>query len=104
MAVTPVTPVPGLVSQIVTGGSPVVACGAAPSGGYITNPYSASDQGLGAPENLYIDPTGANATLVGNGTTFCLYPGQTWQIIPGQTTTTSVNAASSGHKFSIVTY
>jgi len=33
---------------------------------------------------------------------FALQPGQTWQIIPGQTTPTSVNAASSGHQFTAV--
>jgi len=98
-----VTPVPGLTSTVVTGGTPVTAVPANPNGGYITNPAAAADQGLGATEPLYIDPVTA-AGIAANGTTFALAPGQTWQIIPGQTTPTSVNAASSGHLFTVVWY
>jgi hypothetical protein len=98
-----VTPTPGLASVVTAGGTPVNAIGPMPNGGFITNPASASDQGLGAAENLYIDPVGA-AGLNGNGTTFVLAPGQTWTVIPGQSTPTSVNAASSGHKFSVVVW
>lgn len=71
------------------------------NGGFITNPASAADQGLANAEDLFVDPVGA-ASEAGNGTTFRLAPGQTWSLIPGQTTPTSVNAASSGHKFSVV--
>ena len=35
----------------------------------------------------------------GNVTTFALQPGQSWYAVPGQTTVTSVNAATTGHKF-----
>jgi hypothetical protein len=96
-----VTPVPGLTSVVTNGGTPVEVIPGAPNGGFITNPISATDQGLGAPENLYVDPVNP-AGLVGNGTTFVLYPGASWPIIPGQTSITSVNAASNGHKFSVV--
>lgn len=96
-----VTPVAGLVSVITTGGTAVNAVGPNPNGGFITNPVSASDQGIATAEVLYVDPVGT-AGLAGNGTTFALYPGQSWPLIPGQTTPTSVNAATSGHKFSIV--
>jgi hypothetical protein len=104
MAATPVVPQPGLISFLTLGGTPQVAIGPNPQGGYITNPLTAADQGIGGggPEPLYIDPTGANATTQGNGTTFRLEPGQTWFVIPGQISTTSVNAATSGHKFSAV--
>lgn len=105
MAADPVTPIAGLVSVVATGGSPVVAIGPLPNGGVITNPVSVSDQGIPGdiPENLYVDPV-ANATNEGNGTTFALAPGQSWTVIPGQTTPTSVNAPTSGHKFAVVSY
>lgn len=98
---TPVTPVAGLVNMVATGGMAVIAVPENPSGGFITNPAAAADQGLGAPENLYVSPVG-DATLVGNNTTFVIEPGGSWPIIAGQTTRTSVNAASDGHKFSVV--
>lgn len=108
MAVPPVTPVAGLVSQVTTGGTSVIVVSGGPNGGFITNPASATDQGLGSAEDLIVNPVGAAADPTGgaaiNGTNFRLSPGQTWNIIPGQTTQTSVNAASSGHKFSAVSY
>jgi hypothetical protein len=105
MAVTSVIPGPGLINFLTIGGTPQIAVGANPQGGYITNPLTAVDQGLAegaAPEPLFIDPTGADATTKANGTTFRIEAGGTWFLIPGQTTTTSVNAASANHKFSIV--
>lgn len=101
MAVTPVTPRAGAASVVVVGGTPVMVIDVGPNGGFITNPFSAVDQGLGAAETLYVDPVNDSAAA-GNGTTFALQPGQTWTVIPGQTTKTSVNAASAGHKFSVV--
>lgn len=98
-----VTPVPGNASVVVTGGVAVDAVLANPNGGFITNPVSSADQGIDPPEDLYINAIDA-ATLVGNGNTFVLAPGQTWLIIPGQTTKTSVNALTSGHKFSVLSY
>lgn len=101
MATVPVTPVAGLASAVVVGGTALNAVGVLPNGGFITNPFAAVDQGLGSAEPLYVDAVAAAGTA-GNGTTFALQPGQTWTVIPGQTTPTSVNAASSGHKFSVV--
>lgn len=103
MAATPVTPTAGAASEVTIGGTSVIAALAAPNGGFITNPASAADQGLADAETLYVDPVGA-AGLEANGTTFALAPGQSWSLIPGQTTQTSVNAASSGHKYSVVVY
>src|SRR5438445_688866 len=97
-----VTPVAGAASSVVTSNTPVTAVGANPQGGFITNPSLNTDQGIGTAETLYVDPTGANPTLSANGTTFALQPGETWNIIPGQTTVTKVNALTAGHKFSAV--
>lgn len=97
-----VTPAPGLASVVVNGGTPVVAAGPTQNGIIITNPASATDQGLGNAETLYVDPVGA-AGLEANGTTFALAPGQSWTL-PGQTTNTTVNAQSDGHKFSVIVY
>ncbi len=102
MAASPVKPVAGLTSTIVTGGQAVVAVPAGAQGGFIVNPANPVDQGLANSEPIFIDPTGADAVLEANGTCFRIDPGQSWEIIPGQTTTTSVNAASGGHKFSVV--
>lgn len=100
-----VTPQAGTVSVVAAGTTPVEAIPANPKGGFITNPATAADQGNSAPdalpENLYVSPVGL-ATLEANGTTFSLAPGQSWSVIANQTTATSVNAATSGHKFSVV--
>jgi hypothetical protein len=98
-----VTPISGLASVVTVGGTPVIAVGANLNGGVITNPYTATDQGIGTAEPLYVNPVGAASTS-GNGSTFALQPGQSWTIISGQTTPTSVNAATSGHKFSCISY
>lgn len=96
-----VTPIAGAASTVVTGGTAVTAVPANPAGGFITNPYLAADQGIGTAESIYVDAVGTPG-LVGNGTTFTIAPGQTWTLIGGQNTPTQVNAATSGHKFSVV--
>lgn len=98
-----VTPGPGVVHEIVTGGTPVTAINAFPNGGFITNPLSAADQGLATAEPLIVNPVSSAGTIA-NDTNFALQPGQTWTVIAGQTTATSVNAISSGHKFSVVVW
>lgn len=103
MAATPVTPIAGLVSVVSTGGTAVDAIDVGPNGGVITNPLTNTDQGIGTAEPLYVNPV-TDATLNGNGTTFALEPGQSWTVIPGQTTPTSVNATTSGHKFTVVSW
>ncbi|HUZ33911.1 MAG TPA: hypothetical protein VMV19_17655 [Xanthobacteraceae bacterium] len=103
MATIPVTPIPLVNSIITIGETSVIAVAAGPNGGVITNPLSATDQGLVTAENLYINPVTAAGT-VGNGTTFALLPGQSWTIVPGQTTPTYVNAPTSGHKLSGFSY
>lgn len=98
-----VTPSPGLTSTITTGGTAQNAVAAGVNGGYITNPASNTDQGIGTAENLYVNPVGA-ATTAANGTTIALGPGQTFELIAGSTLPVSVNALSSGHRFSVVVY
>jgi len=108
MAATPVTPVPALNSQVAVGGTAVTVFGPAPNGGYLQNPASANDQGIGAAEDLIVNPvTAAVAPGVAggvNGTNFRIPPGGGWNLIAGQTTPTSMNAATSGHKISGVSY
>jgi len=99
----PVTPIAGEVYQVAAGGTSVEVFPGGINGGIITNPVAAADQGLGAAETLYVSPVGA-ADVHGNNITFALSPGQTWTAIPGQTTPTTVNANSSGHKFTAVRY
>jgi hypothetical protein len=101
--VTPVTPQGGVHSIITTGGVAVVAVNGGPNGGIITNPLLASDQGLVTAEVLFINAV-TTATTSASGTNFALQPGQSWNIIPGQTTATSVNAATSGHAFSVMSW
>ncbi len=105
MAVPPVTPIAGAASEVITGGLPVVAVLGGPNGGYIVNPLTVADQGIGGsdPEPLFVNPV-TSATLNANDTTFRLEPGQSWELIPGQVTPTSVNASSNGHKFSVVSF
>lgn len=93
---TPVTPVPGENSVVATGGIAVVAAGPNPNGGFITNP-------AGASASLFVNPV-TDATLTAGGTNFELRPGQNWDLIPGQTTPTSVNAADDAHVFCIVVF
>lgn len=93
---------PGTNSSISTGGTAVVAVPANPNGGIITNPLASTDQNVSAAEVLYVDCVGTCPTLGAYGTIFALQPGQSWTIIAGQATATYVNAASSGHRFSVI--
>jgi hypothetical protein len=99
--ILPINMVPGLNSSVVTGGVAVNALNANIAVGIITNPANPADQGLAFAESLFVDPYG-NAALGATGTTFELKPGQSWFAIPYQTTITTVNALTSGHKFSCV--
>lgn len=96
-----VTPAPGVNSVVVTGNVPVIAIGPNPNGGFIVNPANADDQGLPNIESLFVSPVN-DATLQASGVTFEIKPGQSWSVIANQSTPTSVNAATSGHRFSVV--
>lgn len=88
------------VSAVPIGNRPEFAVYAPVIGGVITNPSDASGQGIPIVEVLYLDPTGAPAGLEAFGTTIALQPGQTYTIPANQTTNISVNAVTSGHRFS----
>jgi hypothetical protein len=89
-----VTPVIGTNVVVATGGTAVIVFPAGITGGYIVNPFDAT-------EPLYVNPVG-DAVVGGTGATFALQPGQTWYAIEGQSTPTTVNAATSAHAFSAV--
>ena len=89
-----VTPIIGTNVTVPVGGTPVQAIPPDPAGGVITNPYDAI-------EPLFVNPLGDADTSAG-GATFALQPGQEWNVIPGQTTQTTVNAATAGHAFSAI--
>lgn len=99
-----VTPIPALTTEVATGDTPVTVFPGGIDGGFLQNPMQAADQNIGAAEDIVVNPVG-NAVAPGvaggvNGTNFRIGPGGSWSAIPGQTTPTSVNAATSGHKFS----
>lgn len=94
----PVAPRACALFTVTTGTTAVSPITGPVNGGYILNPLSATDQGIGAAEVLYVDPV-ATATTTGNGTNNTLQPGQVYNLVPGSNQTVSVNAATSGHKF-----
>jgi hypothetical protein len=96
-----VTPRGGAVTVVTTGGTAVTAISGPSNGCYIINPLTTTDEGLGLTEPLYVDPTTA-ATTAGNVTNVALAPGQPWFCPANSTLPVSVNAASSGHKFTVV--
>lgn len=89
-----ITPLPGEIEKVTTGGTAEEVFPTNILGGYIQNPFDA--QGV-----LYVDPVG-DAGLEAVGTTFAIQPGQTWSAPPGQATATTVNAADSDHNFSSI--
>jgi hypothetical protein len=105
MAGSPVTPVSALAAKIATAGVAVTPFPPNIGGGFIQNPLSALDQNVTPTEPLYVDPTGGtpgSAPGAGWGSTFVIYPGQTWAAIPFQSTPTKVNGATGGHQYSAV--
>lgn len=95
LQVPAVIPIPGPNSTTAGAGVPVIALGANINGGWISNPQ-------GAPGILFVDPTGNVPSLAVGGSTFPIYPGDTYLAIPGQTTVTQVRAADPNHTFSSV--
>lgn len=93
----------GASSKIALGGVPQVALFGPLGGGKITNPITAADQGLSVAEPLFLDLTGP-AALGETPTTILLAPGQSLDVPVGDTVSVWVNAASTGHRFSAVTF
>jgi len=100
VAVAPVVPYRAAATEVVVGGQPVVAIFGGALGAAIANPSNPADQGIAVVETLFVDPSGAPAALTETATTFALEPGQTWIAPANQSSSVSVNAKTSGHKFS----
>lgn len=100
------TPRAGTVSVVTTGGTAVTAIAGPINGGYILNPPNAASQGISAAENLYVDMVSApgSTDATANGTTTLVPAGGNPFVIPaiGAGVNVQVNAASNGHKFTIV--
>jgi hypothetical protein len=88
-----------VVHAVATGGQSVIAMYGPLYGGFITNPYDATSQGIKLVEPLFISIVGAAASSE-TATTFAINPGDTFPIPMGLTGNVWVNATSSGHRFS----
>lgn len=97
---SPVTPVAGTASAITTGGVAITLVTGPVNGCWITNPLSATDQGIATAEAAQINGV-TTATGAGNGTNSTLQPGQSWGCVPGQKTNVSAIAATTGHAFAV---
>lgn len=102
-----IVPAPASNTEIVTGGTAVVVASGPIKGGYVTNPANAAAQGIVTAEGLYVDPINSpgGTDAAANGTTTLLVAGATYAIpalAAGQQL--RANAASSGHKFTSVTW
>lgn len=102
-----VTPKAATATTIVTGGTAVTLVTGPINGGYIVNPINLASQGIAAAENAYIDPVGTpgSTDTNGNGTTAILTPGQPY-VLPALAAGALVkgNAATSGHKLTVVVW
>jgi hypothetical protein len=94
---------PGAATKVTVGGQSVIAVFGNILGGFLANPSTSGDQGIAAIEPLYVSLIG-DATLGESDTTFTLYPGQGFTLPAGLTSNVSVNAATSGHRFSAIVY
>ena len=95
----------GTTATIATGGAAVVAVTGPVNGCYIVNPATAGDQGIATAENAFVDPV-TTSTTTGNGTNTTIEPGRSWSCpvaVPAGKSI-SVNAATSGHKVSVVVW
>lgn len=98
MSAVPVNIYPAASTTIQVARKAQVAIYAGALGGIITNPFTASDQGVPLETLFYdfVNPAG----VLESGTTFPLTPGASISLPPNMTTNVTVNAATRGHKFS----
>lgn len=104
-----VTPHACNATTVTTGGTAVIAIQGPANGFYISNPLTTGDEGIGAVEPLFVDPVNT-ATTTGNGTNQAVAAGSVYpgSANPGSATgggvsgNVTVNAATSGHKFTCV--
>ncbi len=105
--VTGITPVDLEASVVAAGPAAVTTMTGPTKGGYITNPETATQQGIGAAENLYVSLTGVPTAVDANanGGVFVVKPGGSF-IAPALATgaTLKVISATAGHKFAGVKY
>ena len=101
MAVAPVNVFKAGSTEVAVGGQPVAAVFGGIAGGVLFNPNTPADQGISVPESLFYDFT-APATTYESATTFPLVPGQRLNLPAGLAVNLSVNAVTSGHKFSAI--
>lgn len=102
-----ITPAAGSAVAVATGGTAVTVVTGPCTGGYITNPTTATSQGVGAAENMYIDmvATPGSTDAAANGTTVSIAPGQSFTIPAlGTGVLLKANAATTGHKFTAVVW
>ena len=100
--IEPFNIIPSAVSRVPLGGAAVTAMYGPMLGGIITNPYTAEDQGLDAVEVLWVDivqEASPNST-----TSYPLQPGETYNLPRGDTSSVSVYAETTGHRFSAVVF
>lgn len=98
------TPAAGTAHAIVTGGVAVRFVTGPVKGCYITNPLSATDEGIATVEPLYVNAVTTATTLATDGSSVALQPGQTFNCVPGQTTHVSANALTSSHNAVVVAW
>jgi hypothetical protein len=93
---------------VATGGQSIIALNPSANGingGFIVNGFLQNDQAIASnPEPLYVNITGQPASLNANGSTFALQPGQPFPLVSNMTNAIYVNAATSGHAFTIVVW
>jgi hypothetical protein len=102
-----VTPVAATSSTITTGGTAVIIVTGPCNGGYVTNPVNAAAQGLSVTENAYLDfvNTPGSTDSAANGTTILIEPGQNFTLPPlAPGSNLKANAASNGHKLTVVVW
>lgn len=100
-----ITPAAGAASAIVTGGTAITLVNGPIQGGYVVNPCNLAAQGIGTAENAYVDPVAApgSTDAAANGTTVALQPCQNYPLPPLATgQSLRGNAATTGHKFTVV--
>ena len=100
---TRLTPAAGTTATVATGGTAVTVATGPFNGGYVTNPLNTAAQGVTA-ENAYLDMVGTpgSTDANANGTTILLQAGQTFFLPCAVSAVVKVNAASSGHKLTVV--
>jgi len=88
-------------TTVTTGGTAVTAIVGPFNGYYIVNPLTTTDEGIATVEPLYVDPT-TTATTTANVTNSALPAGSPFYASAPGIGPISVNAATSGHKFTCV--